>query len=192
MKPWYVTTSVGLTLILVSCATMPSASRSAEANPYMVETFSPVTETALSEIPEIGPADVNSTSESLQVSPERSSTTLAEISDLVERLNTIISQGRFEDWKEQLDPEYTRKFDDPVVLQEVLNGSTKLRENGVKLKNLADYFKFVVNPSRSHVLVDSIAFVDENRVEAFALLKGQKLLLYQLKLSGEQWKVSDW
>jgi hypothetical protein len=84
------------------------------------------------------------------------------------------------------------RFNDPVVLQAVMDSSNMLRENGVKLRNLADYFKFVVSPSRSNVTVDSIAYMDENRVEAFALIKGQKVLVYQLKLSGEEWMVSNW
>jgi len=193
MKFSYVITELCLTLFLVSCATVPKSTlmpeypvESVEAGPTKGH------ETQPSTTPESAPDLPLSPAETFSISTETYTASLAQVRNLIERLNLLILQTNFEDWKVHLDAQYMDRFNDPVVLQAVMDSSNMLRENGVKLRNLADYFKFVVSPSRSNVTVDSIAYMDENRVEAFALIKGQKVLLYQLKLSGEEWMVSNW
>ena len=175
MKFSHVITELCLTLFLVSCATVPKSTlmpeypvESVEAGPTKGH------ETQPSTTPESAPDLPLSPAETFSISTETYTASLAQVRNLIERLNLLILQTNFEDWKVHLDAQYMDRFNDPVVLQAAMDSSNMLRENGVKLRNLADYFKFVVSPSRSNVTVDSIAYMDENRVEPSHSLRGRK------------------
>ncbi len=142
-------------------------------------------------IPEVIPPSPPA-SDVFQVSEEKYTTSLKEIRDLVDRLNATISSKDIEEWKNHLDSTYLKKYSDAVFLKAVSNDSAVLKQYSIRLKTLKDYFEWVVVPSRSKVMVDEIRFVDEERVEAYTLIKNQKILLYQLKLYGKEWKISFW
>jgi len=182
MRIFWVCLSVFLLLLSVSCVT-PARVPLPEPKPVVVQ---PLVEIAPT--PVQTPADGGKFS----VSQEKYSASLKEIRDFVDTLNSIISQKKIEDWKSHLDSTYPAKYSDPVFLKQVVNDSAMLKQYEVKLKSLSDYFDWVVVPSRSKVVVDDITFLDENRVEAFTIIKNQKILLYQLKLSGKEWKISFW
>jgi len=126
------------------------------------------------------------------VSAERKSASLAEIKNLVAKLNAIIDRKAYSDWLAYLDDDYLKTYSDPVRLQAYSNNSPFLKANGIKLTTLQDYFLFVVVPSRAKVVVDDISFVDENRVEVWTVVDNERYLLYFLKLYGNQWKISSW
>lgn len=126
------------------------------------------------------------------VSQERKQASLLEIKNLVAKLNAIIDRKAFSEWVAYLDDDYLKTYSDPVRLHDYSINSPFLKANGIKLTSLQDYFTFVVAPSRAKVVVDDISFVDENRVEVWTVVDNERLLLYLLKLYGNQWKISSW
>jgi len=127
-----------------------------------------------------------------QVSKEKKLASLAEIKLLVDKLNAIIGNKAFSEWKTYLDQDYIRTYSDPVRLKEYSANSPFLRQYSVKLKSLEDFFQFVVVPSRAKVTVDDISFLDENRVNVWTVVDNERVLLYLLKLYGKEWKISSW
>ncbi len=108
------------------------------------------------------------------------------------KLNTIIDKKAFSEWQGYLDDAYRKIYSDPQRLKDYSDNSPFLKQAGVKLTSLEDYFRFVVVPSRAKVVVDDISFVDEDRVEVWTVVDNERLLLYLLKLYGNRWKISSW
>ncbi len=133
---------------------------------------------------------VSPVSGQFQVSQEKYASSLKEIRQLITKLNQIIQNEDFQQWLTYLDSDYIRAYSDPARLKALTQNSPVLK--GVPIRNLEDYFNFVVVPSRSQAQVDDITFVDQDRVEAWMYIKNVKALLYQLKLYGNQWKISAW
>jgi len=126
------------------------------------------------------------------VSPEKKQASLVAIKGFVDKLNAIIANKAFEEWKTYLDEAYLATYNDPLRLKEYSANSPFLKQYNIKLKTLEDYFKFVVVPSRANVTVDDISFVDENRVDVWTVVDNERVLLYLLKLYGKEWKISSW
>ena len=102
--------------------------------------------------------------EEFVVTEELYDRTFEEINELIAHLNDIISRRDFQSWLGFLTPEYIIASTDPEYLHR-LEDLGPLRRNNVKLRNLEDFFIHVVVPSRSDVVLDSVEFVDENRVK---------------------------
>lgn len=167
-------------VLLWSCATPPPPRAPEPAPPApapVVETPPPAPEPAAG----------------FPVSKEKKAASLTEIRALVAKLNGIIAQKNFSEWKTYLDQAYVTYYSDPVRLKEY-SAQPFLKQFNVKLKTLEDYFKFVVVASRAdgNDRVDDIAFEDENRVKVFSVVDNEPLLLYLLKLYGKEWKISQW
>jgi hypothetical protein len=161
-----------LLLAVVSCTTPPPKPRPAQVQ--QIEVPSPVKAPVY------------------QVSPEKKQASLVAIKGLVDKLNAIIANKSFEEWKTYLDEAYLSTFSDPVRLKEYSANSPFLKQYNLKLKSLEDYFSYVVVPSRTNVTVDDISFLDENRVNVWAVVDNERVLLYLLKLYGKEWKISSW
>lgn len=129
---------------------------------------------------------------SFQVSKERYEASLKDIQRLALKLNGLIQERNFQEWKTYLDGHYLRMYNDEAKLREYSLNSPVLKQYNIRLKSFADYFEYVVVPSRSNAQVDDITFIDENRVEAWMEIKREKVLLYQLRLYGNEWKISFW
>ncbi len=142
--------------------------------------------------PQPSPSPSPSPQAGFVVSPERKQASLVEIKTLVAKLNAIIDRKAYTDWLGYLDDAYLKTYSDPVRLHDYSINSPFLKANNIKLATLQDYFTFVVAPSRAKVVVDDITFVDENRVEVWTVVDNERLLLYLLKLYGNQWKISSW
>jgi hypothetical protein len=127
-----------------------------------------------------------------QVSQEKYQSSLKEIKALIQKLNMIIRDQDYQTWVSYLDQAYIQSYSDPAYLSK-LSEKPILKKNNIRILTLEDYFTYVVVPSRSNSEeVDDITFIDENRVEAWMMIKNQKALLYQLKLYGKEWKISYW
>ncbi len=163
--------------LLVSCANSPPPPSKPLAAPVL-ESPAPVPKPA----PKSG----------YEVSPEKKQASLVAIRGLVDRLNAIIAKKSFEEWKTYLDEAYIATYGDPVRLKDISANSPFLKQYNVKLKSLEDYFRIVVVPSRAAVSVDDITFLDENRVDVWAVVDNERVLLYLLKLYGKEWKISSW
>jgi hypothetical protein len=129
---------------------------------------------------------------SYQVTPEKKQTSLAEIKVLVEKLNALIEKKNFAEWKTYLDQDYIRTYSDPARLKDYSARDPVLKQFKKVMKTLEDYFIFQVVPSRANVVVDDIAFLDENRVYVYTVVDKERVLLYLLKLYDKEWKISSW
>jgi hypothetical protein len=76
----------------------------------------------------------------------------------------------------------------PSTLQK-LSDSPILKRNNIVLKSLDDYFQYVVAPSRSNARLDDLVFLDKNTVEAIMVVRGQRVILYQLENRDGKWKI---
>src|SRR5689334_19620204 len=86
------------------------------------------------------------------VSAERKNASLIEIRALVDKLNGIIDRKAFSEWLTYLDDAYLKTYSDPQRLKDYSATSPFLKQYGIKLNNLEDYFRFVVAPSRAKVV----------------------------------------
>jgi len=115
--------------------------------------------------------------------------TFAEIEALIAHLNSIIRERDFIAWFEFLTPEYVVASSDPQYLSR-LEQSRPLRRKNIELRGLEDFFTHVVVPSRSDAVLDSVEFVDEDRVKAISLTSVGPGVLYFLVRSVKGWQIS--
>ena len=126
--------------------------------------------------------------EEFVVTEELYDRTFDEVGELIAHLNEIISRRDFQSWHEFLTPDYIIASTDPEYLQR-LEQLGPLRRNNVKLGNLEDFFTHVVVPSRSSVVLDSVEFVDQDRVKAISQTSQGPGVLYFLVRSDRGWQI---
>jgi len=125
------------------------------------------------------------------VSQELYEQTFDEIEALIKELNKVISKKQYNRWLTYLSTGYTRKYNSTGVLDEI-NEYPQLKDNGIILKNLKDYFDWVVVPSRSRAVLGEIVFVSETKVVAYSSFDGKRAKLYQLEKNDGKWKITVW
>lgn len=124
----------------------------------------------------------------ITVSKEVYSKTFEAVEKVINELNTIISNGNFRAWTSYLTQQYVQEMSKPSTLQ-ALSRSPILKRNNIVLTSLEDYFSHVVVPSRSNARLDDLVFLDENTVEAVMVVRGQRVILYQLEKRDGKWKI---
>ena len=127
-----------------------------------------------------------------EVSKEKYEQTLDEIKELIDTLNNIISNKKYEKWKLFLSEEYIKTYNDPVKLKQISDQSQILSDNGIVLTSLKDYFDWVVVPSRSAARVDDIVFLDDRMLVVYMKINNKNTILYQLENIDEKWQISVW
>ncbi len=127
-----------------------------------------------------------------EVSKEKYEQTLDEMRELIDTLNNIISNRKYEKWKLFLSEEYIKTYNDPVKLKQISDQSQILSDNRIVLTNLKDYFDWVVVPSRSAARVDDIVFLDDKRLVVYMKINNKNTILYQLENIDEKWQISVW
>ena len=127
-----------------------------------------------------------------EISKEEYDKTKDEISELINTLNSIISNRNYEKWKLFLSEGYIKTYNDPVELKKISDQSQILSQNNIVLKNLKDYFEWVVVPSRSSAWVDDIVFLDDTHLTVYMIIKEKNTILYQLESINDNWKISVW
>ena len=135
------------------------------------------------------PVDVEQPEQEFIVTEEIYDKTYSEVEELVMELNIIIRNMDFETWKTFLSDAYIARNSDNAYLQELQERPILKREN-IVLRNLKDYFVYVVVPSRSNATVSQIDFIDEHHVKAISLTRQGPAVLYFLVRSGESWKIT--
>ena len=123
-----------------------------------------------------------------QVSQETYSKTFDEVEKVINALNAIISDGSFGAWTAYLTREYVDEMSKTSTLRQI-SESPILKRNNIVLNSLEDYFRFVVVPSRSNARLDDLVFLDENTVDAIMVVRGQRVILYQLEKREGKWKI---
>lgn len=112
----------------------------------------------------------------------------AYIREMVSTLDRIIEARDFTAWQTHLSEEYVNTFSDREVLKR-LSGKPKLRELGIQLRSLRDYFNYVVVPSRRESRLDDLFFDDDGAVRAIMIIDGQPTTLYRLRKIDGTWKI---
>ena len=122
------------------------------------------------------------------VSEEKYERTFTDIEILIEKLNSLIRNSRFDEWKEYLTDEYIEYYSDLDNLKAV-SETPVLKKHNIALRSLNDYFRYVVVPSRSAVRLDDISFIDDSKVVAYMIIDGVSVVLYTLVNIDGQWKI---
>jgi hypothetical protein len=115
--------------------------------------------------------------------------TFVDVRALIESLNLIIRKQDYEGWLSHLTDEYIHFYSSPEILAK--NSEYPILKNkGIKLLTLKDYFINVVYPSHQNDKVDDIDFVGENLIKAITVNpKGDRNILYMLEKHGDAWKI---
>ena len=129
--------------------------------------------------------------EVFEVTQEIYDQTFDEISALIEKLDEIIAKKNYTSWKENLSQAYIDTNSDKELLRKK-SESPILQMNEIVLRDLKDYFDYVVVPSRMSLNLEEIDFEDENHVTAWTIFNDNKTKLYQLELIDGSWKISVW
>ena len=129
--------------------------------------------------------------DSFEVSEELYRQTFEEIEALIKELNSVISKKQFDRWLGYLSRNYIDIYNSPEQLDEI-SQYRQLKDNGIYLKTIKDYFDWVVVPSRSKATLDEIVFVGENEVIAYSSFEGKRAKLYELERIDGEWKVTVW
>lgn len=174
-------------IVLLSCAGSPG--KVGEPKPVPVE--NPVAEVeppilepaAVVQAPEIMPFDPATVTEEVK------SATIVDVRAFIDSLNLIIRRQDYEAWLSNLTDDYIRYYSDEAILSQ-FSEYPIMKQKGVKLKTLRDYFTNVVYPSRQNDKVDDIEFVGEYLIKAITVSpKGNRNILYLLEKHGDAWKI---
>lgn len=124
-----------------------------------------------------------------KITGEQKAATFIDVRSLITTLNTIIQHKDYEAWISHLTQEYMAYYSDPQVLAQISEYPV-LKRVGIKLKDLRDYFLYVVYPSRQNDRVDDVEFVGELRIKAITVTQtGDRQILYNLEKIGDTWKI---
>jgi hypothetical protein len=137
---------------------------------------------------QIGQKDVNHNFNPNSISKEEKEKVREDINVYVHQLNAIIRRKDYNEWLKHLSPDWQNYL---ASRQNLLQASQaqRIRDSGIVLKSLFDYFINVVYPARQNLRIDDIEFVDENRVKAYMINSGQRLRVYELERSGDTWRI---
>ncbi|MDR1895109.1 MAG: hypothetical protein LBQ61_10565 [Spirochaetales bacterium] len=170
-----------LALLLAACAAVPPPAEPVEQTPP------PPPPAVEPQIPAPEPVNEGDSGE-FQVDAVLFQETLEDIQALILNLNEIIKGRNYDIWLTHLTSAYVEHYSSPTVLREVSQEPT-LRSYNIRLRSLADYFQYVVVPSRSEARVDDLIFLDENHIQAIMNIDEIPRLLYSLEKIDDAWKI---
>ncbi len=137
----------------------------------------------------VSPEPVAESFDPSTITKEEYDSTKSDIQALIQELNTIIRTQNYNAWVDHLGPKYMAAISSPAFLARV-SESARLKNQKIVLRDLKDYFIYVVVPSRANDRVDDIEFIGQNRVKAFTVTeKNQRLRLYDLEKTDQGWKI---
>ncbi len=114
--------------------------------------------------------------------------TFKDINNVINELNSIIQSENYDSWLNYLTEYYIIETSKPSYLEKWENDKN-LQASGIIIQSLKDYFDYLVVPRRSKAQLDTIEFIDENRVYAYTIINGVQYLLYNLVRKENEWKV---
>lgn len=168
--------------IAFSCASSPPKPQAAQA-PQIVQAPSP-TQPNQPAPPQIAPAF-----NPAEISAETKHATFTDIRAFIDNLNQIIRRKDFEAWRANLTADYIAYYSNPAVLHD-FSQYPVIKNQGIELKNIKDFFIYVVYPAHQNDRVDDIEFINENLVKAITISPtGDRNILYILEKQGDTWKI---
>ena len=175
-----------LTLFLFSCKTTEDSTTEPEEQideeAVLIEPAE--TETIVTEKPEV------SEKEGIEVSEDLYKKTFDEIEDLINQVTQLIRKRNFNGWKKFLSENYIEMVGSAEHLRKV-SESPSLKDV-IELRNLRDYFQWVVVPSRANAKLDEIIFIDEEHVIAYMYIEDNRTILFQFEIIDGIWKITIW
>ena len=180
--PWFVILLAAS--LLFSCRTTDNAPVATEPTSQADSDSSVVAEPA----PENLPDETAPEGEDFVVTEEVYTETFQKVETVIGELNSLIRNKNFDAWKEYLTAGYIETYSDPELLSQ-LSQSDRLKNSGIVLKNLKDYFLYVVVPSRANLRLDDLVFIDKSTVEAVMIIREQRITVYRLRLIDNEWKI---
>jgi hypothetical protein len=114
--------------------------------------------------------------------------TFDEVQAVIVALDKIIADSNYSQWLTFLTKEYVASRGSDAFLVEA-SGSAVLRKSGIVLRNLEDYFTYVVVRSHSQGTLNEITFVDATHVKAYTNIQGALYILYYLVREDDRWKI---
>ena len=172
-----------LVILSLSMCTTVEPEPVPEPEPEPVETVQPEPEPVPVQEPEPEPEP-----EQFVVTEELYVETFEDIKIMIENLNKIIASKDYQTWLTNLTDDYIEYYSDPEKLQEYTD-LYKQRGYNYKIRDLEDYFLYLVVISRSNAVVDEINFTDSTHITALTELKGKLSVLYYLEKHENEWKI---
>ncbi len=99
-----------------------------------------------------------------------------------------IAAQDFYTWKELLTDAYIAHYDDNEYLAQ-LSQRQVLRNQGVTLRTLRDYFDYVVVESRTDTAVDAVEVLDTDQALAYTEIEGERVVLMLAVVENGRWKI---
>jgi len=142
------------------------------------------------QVEETAPAAVVVIKKPVDLSQESYEEILDEVKAFVDNLNLIIKDKNYYKWRSVLAEELLNEISSPEFLANASKWPS-MKSRGIVLKELRDYFNYVVVPSRANSQVDKIEIMDNNRVKAFYVntRKERTELVYELAKTGDSWTI---
>jgi hypothetical protein len=163
-----------------SCVGGPAPKPAPEPVPIAKQAPSPATTVQTQDQPAFDPA---------KITEEVKTATFVDVRALIDSLNQIIRHQDYDAWISHLTPEYIDFYSDPLILAKYSEYPI-IKNKGIKLQTLKDYFINVVYPSRQNDKVDDIEFVREDLIKAITVSpKGERNILYMLEKQDDAWKI---
>jgi hypothetical protein len=178
--------------IVASCATSPEARTDPVVSPPATPPLEPAPPVAVVPVEVKDPVVAPVPFDPATISVELKQTTFVDVRELILNLNSIIQAKNFDAWSKALTQDYLEHYSSSETLAK-LSESSVLKRQGLALRSLEDYFKYVVYPSRQNDRVDDIEFIEPAKIKAILINpKGERLVLYNLEKIGDTWKIAIW
>lgn len=178
-------------LLFFSCSSVPEVSEPVDTQePGLVTEEREPEPDLVEEVPEEEePVEEEEHFDPASITKEVFDSTKNDVQILIESLNDIIRRKDFYAWVDYLGDSYIEAVSSPDFLARI-SESARLRSQNIVLRDLKDYFIYVVVPARANDRVDDIEFIGQNRVKAYTVTAdGKRLRLYDLERTGHGWKI---
>ncbi len=178
--------------ILLGACPKPKPAPSPSLEPSLAPTPSQATITP-SPVPATpSPIPTNLPFDPKSITQQMKDEAFGDISALFKELNRITQQKDYPAWRSYLSDEFITENSNPQLLAD-MSQRPVLKYQGINLRNLKDYFEYVVYPSHQNDRVDDIEFIGHNRVKAITRnKKGESFVLWYLVKIGDSWKIGIW
>ncbi len=193
MKPAYISLTISLIFLLLSCVTAPvsTVSDTEQQDNTVITEPETATEESANISEESAPVSTEPEESEYKVTEEEYTRTFDTIEMVISELNSIIKAQDYDRWIRYLTTAYQEKYNDPETLKEI-SDQPILKKYNLKLRNLHDYFTYVVVSSRQNARLDEIVFIDSTHIKALMMIDDVPYLLYLLENVDGEWKIGIW